>query len=101
MNQLSNDKNNIKTENYESMPYENAEPTVKTIKDAMDQLPTELRTRHIPFWSENPNILLQQKYMFEFFPVDAMGYNQKLNAVTRTIIVLTILGFIFREICEF
>jgi hypothetical protein len=95
MNQLSNDKNNIKTENYESMTNEYTEPPVQTIKEAMERLPVDPRPRHIPFWTEDPNILLQQKYIFEFFPVDAMVYNQKLNAVTRTIIVLTILGFIF------
>ena len=95
MNQLSNDKHNIKTENYTDMPHENAEQPVQTIKDAMAQLPTDPRPRHIPFWSENPNVLFQQKYIFEFFPIDGMSYNQKLNAITRTIIVLTMLGFIF------
>jgi hypothetical protein len=95
MNQLSNDKHNIKTENYTDIPDENAEHPVQTIKDAMSQLPTESRPRHIPFWSENPNILFQQKYIFEFFPIDGMSYNQKLNAITRTIVILTMLGFIF------
>jgi len=51
----------------------------------------------IPFWSENPNVLLDQKYIFEFFPVDVMSYEQKLNAITRTVIVLTILAFIFSK----
>ena len=49
----------------------------------------------IPFWINNPNILFQQQYIFEFFPVDSMTYEQKLNTVTRTVIILTIIGFLF------
>ena len=79
MNQHSNDKNNIKTENYISTPNESTDAPVHTIKDAMDKLPTqEPRQKHVPFWSENPNILLHQKFIFEFFPVEGMNYNQKL-----------------------
>jgi hypothetical protein len=52
------------------------------------------RQKHIPFWSENPNILFHQKYMFEFFPVENMTYEQKLNAVSRTVVVLTVVGFL-------
>jgi|TARA_B100000900_G_C20584698_1_gene719008 Ca2+/Na+ antiporter len=43
------------------------------------------------FWYEDPNILLNQKYIFEFFPTEHMGYKQQLNAITRTIIILTVL----------
>lgn len=97
MNQLSDDKKNIKTENYTSIP-DITEPSeqsnVHGIKDAMLKL-DEKRPRYIPFWSENPNVLFQQKYLFEFFPVDEMTYNQKLNTVSRTIIVLVLLSFIF------
>jgi hypothetical protein len=45
------------------------------------------------FWSENPNILFDQKYILEFFPVEGMTYNQKLNSITRVVILLTIIGF--------
>ena len=55
----------------------------------------ELQTLLVPFWSDNPNVLFQSKYIGEFFPVDSMTYNQKLNAVTRTVIVLTILSFLY------
>jgi hypothetical protein len=40
----------------------------------------------VPFWLENPNVLLQS---FEFFPSDDMSYTQKLNAISRMVIVLT------------
>jgi hypothetical protein len=55
------------------------------------------RIKPVPFWSENPNILFQQKYIFEFFPVDFMTYEQKLNAVSRTVIILTIVGFLLSK----
>jgi hypothetical protein len=51
----------------------------------------------IPFWTQNPNILFQHEYIFEFFPVEDMTYNQKLNAISRTIILLTIIGFAFSQ----
>jgi hypothetical protein len=54
----------------------------------------ENKTDKIPFWYENPNILFQKEYIFEFFPIDTMTYNQKLNAITRIIILLTIVGFV-------
>jgi len=47
----------------------------------------------IPFWAEDPNILLQQPYILEFFPVASMTFNQKLNAITRTVLVMTIITF--------
>lgn len=50
---------------------------------------------HVPFWSTDPNILLKQPYLLEFFPVETMTYNQKLNAISRAVILLGILGYIF------
>jgi len=49
----------------------------------------------VPFWSENPNILFKNEYILEFFPVDSMSYSQKLNAISRAVIVLAVVGFIF------
>jgi len=51
----------------------------------------------VPFWSENPNILLDQRYIFEYFPVEPMSYNQKLNTITRITITLTLIGFILSQ----
>ena len=44
----------------------------------------------IPFWSDNPNILLSNDFMFELFPVEAMSFEQKLNAISRTVILLSL-----------
>ena len=51
--------------------------------------------KKIPFWSENPNVLFQQKYMYEFYPVESMSYSQKLNAITRTVILLILILFLY------
>jgi hypothetical protein len=56
---------------------------------------TATKTPDIPFWSQNPNVLFDGSYILEFFPVENMSYEQKLNAVTRTVLLLTILGFLW------
>jgi len=53
-----------------------------------------LRGLLIPFWSENPNVLL---YSAEFFPVEGMTYNQKLNAISRAVILLVIVLYLFQR----
>jgi hypothetical protein len=55
-----------------------------------------LQTPSIPFWGDNPNILLQNTS--ELFPVENMTYNQSLNAITRLVILITIIMFfVFRK----
>lgn len=49
----------------------------------------------IPFWYEDPNILFHKDYIVEFFPLNGMTPHQKLNALSRSIIFLTLLIFIF------
>ena len=68
------------------------------IKYTLDD-PNYVKTsnRAIPFWSQDPNVLLHRDYIFEFFPVDTMSYNQKLNAVTRMVVLLTALSFIVTQ----
>ena len=50
--------------------------------------------KEVPFWVENPNILLNTAYLTEFFPAADMSYNQKMNAITRLIILLTIVVYL-------
>ena len=77
---------------------ENTETPIKpeNIKDIIQSVDAASphKQKYIPFWSENPNILFQQKYGFELFPIDSMTYEQKLNAVSRTVVILTIAGFL-------
>jgi hypothetical protein len=48
----------------------------------------------IQFWSNEPTILFNKEYIFELWPTSEMCYEQKLNAITRLVILLTILGYI-------
>lgn len=51
----------------------------------------------IPFWSDNPNVLLNNDFMFEFFPVENMSFEQKLNAISRTVILLSLMTFLYTQ----
>lgn len=51
----------------------------------------------ILFWSENPNVLLDPKHALEFFPTETMSFNQKLNALTRIVLVLTLISYLFTK----
>jgi hypothetical protein len=48
----------------------------------------------IQFWSNDPTVLFNKEYIFELWPVNNMCYEQKLNAISRLIILITILGYI-------
>ena len=73
---------------------EKAEPVQCSPDDETCNANAKKRPRHIQFWAENPNVLFHQKYLFEFFPVEDMTYEQKLNSVTRTVVLLTVFGAI-------
>lgn len=49
----------------------------------------------IPFWGNDPFILLSNDYIFELLPSSKMAYEQKINSITRLILLLTLLGYIF------
>ncbi len=51
----------------------------------------------ILFWSEDPNVLLNSHYWYEFFPTETMSFNQKLNALTRIVLILTIVSYLFTQ----
>ena len=48
----------------------------------------------IQFWINDPTILFNKEYIFELWPTANMCYEQKLNSISRLIILLTILGYI-------
>ena len=53
----------------------------------------------IMFWGKDPNVLFSPKFLTEFFPTENMTYEQKLNSVTRTVILLSLINlFIFKSI---
>lgn len=56
----------------------------------------------IPFWINDPLILLNKEYIFDLWPKEKMSYNQKLNSISRVIILLTLSGcIIFRSLRMF
>jgi len=47
-----------------------------------------------PFWTNEPTILFNKEYIFELWPTSDMSYERKLNAITRLVILISILGYI-------
>jgi hypothetical protein len=65
------------------------------MQDVFIKKDTESKTnKSIPFWAENPNILLKPEFITEFFPSSDMSHNQKLNAISRMVILFTVLIFV-------
>lgn len=48
----------------------------------------------IQFWISNPTILFDKEYILDLWPNESMTYEQKLNAISRLIILVTITSFI-------
>ena len=48
----------------------------------------------IQFWSNDPTILFNKEYILELWPTTNMCYEQKLNSITRLVILITVLGYI-------
>jgi hypothetical protein len=48
----------------------------------------------IKVWFDDPTILFNKNYIFELWPTMDMCYEQKINAISRLIILITILGYI-------
>lgn len=65
--------------------------------DVSNNTDTELDKLIIPFWFENPNIIFNSKYITEFYPIESMTTNQKLNAITRTVLIAIIIMFLFTK----
>jgi len=50
-----------------------------------------------PFWFNDPTILFKNKYILQLWPLESMNTEQKLNSISRLIILLTILGYILTK----
>lgn len=48
----------------------------------------------ISFWINQPTILLKKKYILDILPNKNMVFNEKLNAITRLIVLLSMIGYI-------
>lgn len=45
-------------------------------------------------WMEDPKVLMNKNYISEIWPKSSMSPEEKLNAVTRLIILITLLGYL-------
>ena len=50
-----------------------------------------------PFWLNNPTILLDGDSITQVLPTPDMNPNQKINSITRLVILLSILGYLVTE----
>ena len=51
----------------------------------------------IPFWFNDPSILLNKKDIYSVWPSSCMEYNERMNAITRLVIILAIVGYILTK----
>lgn len=49
-----------------------------------------------PFWLDEPTILFKRNQISQLWPSADMTSNEKLNAVTRTVVLLTVVGYLLR-----
>jgi hypothetical protein len=47
-----------------------------------------------PFWFNNPSILFNKDYILQLWPTTQMSFDAKLNAISRIVILLSVLGFL-------
>jgi len=45
-----------------------------------------------PFWITDPNVLFKKEYIAEVWPSINMRFSEKLNAITRLVLFLTLTG---------
>lgn len=47
-----------------------------------------------PFWSNDPTILFNKNSLFQIWPSQQMTFEEKLNAISRLVIFMSVLGYI-------
>jgi hypothetical protein len=50
-----------------------------------------------PFWLNNPNILFKSGEITHIWPSSEMSFEAKLNAITRVVILITLLGYLLTQ----
>lgn len=51
----------------------------------------------VPFWYNDPTILFNKDYVLQLWPTKQMTNEAKLNAISRLVILMCILGFLFTQ----
>ena len=52
-------------------------------------------------WFNDPLVLFKKNQLNEIWPKEGMTRNQKINAITRLVIILTILGYLITQSLNF
>ena len=60
-----------------------------------------MATESINIWFNDPTILFKKDQINEIWPKGNMTRNQKINAITRLVIILTILGYLITQSLNF
>jgi hypothetical protein len=47
-----------------------------------------------PFWSNEPSIIFNKNYIFNLWPTPKMSFEEKMNAITRMVLLLSLFGFV-------
>jgi hypothetical protein len=47
-----------------------------------------------PFWSNDPTILFNKDYILQLWPTQQMTFEEKMNSISRIIVILSLLGFL-------
>jgi hypothetical protein len=47
-----------------------------------------------PFWSNDPTILFNKENILQVWPIQEMTFESKLNAISRLVVLMTLLGFL-------
>jgi len=96
----SNDSNesNIITNNIKLTTNENVVAKDNIVNDINDENHENHENENDvsnTFWLNNPAILFDKNAITELWPLESMTREQKINAITRLVIILTLIGFLF------
>ena len=52
-------------------------------------------------WFTDPSVLLNKNQMYQLWPTENMSRNEKINAITRLVVILSILGYLLTNTINF
>lgn len=68
----------------------NKDISTNIIRDVSDQILSDEK-----FWIDDPMILMEKAKLFTIWPTENMSRNEKLNTLSRLVMYITVIGFIF------
>jgi hypothetical protein len=98
----NNNTNNLDASKSDKNDYSRGTPApdFSNINSQADPTPIpamDKRLSSTPFWINDPYILLNKDEIMDIWPMPLMSIEQKLNAISRIVILLSILGFLITK----